>query len=350
MIIVILIILLRVISVNKVQSGEKPTKSSNFDVVKEIDLPASTTASWSRDGKFLSILSDGAATVTVWSTDTWKMISKFHRTGGDQTRCLFFSNDNNIITALAPNSSDEQKYYLALWDKDDGHLIRKIEKPIINGAYDKLQTGDCDLSRDAKLFAVSSVSGSGITIYSTDDWRVLKYEEMLDPPMQRSVVKSIRFFHSSNKIAVMTFGELFIINLDKSEKISPILRNKYDATPFSHLSIKEDDSKIAIGLNYHMWPGKAGPSVIIFDINENELSTEFATGLSGVTAIRWCCRDSAIIIGGVEKRAVKLVGEHGELYDGDILPRERQVTSISSSGELIAVTTTSRVIILMKRN
>jgi WD40 repeat protein len=141
-----------------VQQNEKIREIARLSTQKSIDA-----VEWSPNGKYLAALSNYGSIITIWDTQTWKIVNEFKLYG----KCHFslylgFLTNNTVITAAPIGQYPDQKYddlskyfNLVEWDIYTGKLLRYLPNEPVHrsSSVHKVAMEKFTISNDHSLIA-----------------------------------------------------------------------------------------------------------------------------------------------------------------------------------------------------
>lgn len=187
--------------------------ASPFKIVKRLSWPSNATdVAWSPDGLKLATLSEYGTIVTIWDASDWQIVREFRRnSGGDGLNNLIWLPNGQILTRAPPNTGEQGRYSLNLWNVESGTLAKNIVGPTDENSLKFNHAMKFAASKDGSTVAMTNARAlRQVFLLDAQTWAVKATLTLNQIPTALS-------FGADNLLAVgATGGELSLFDLTQN--------------------------------------------------------------------------------------------------------------------------------------
>lgn len=182
---------------------------------------------WSPDGRMLASYSNFGGLISLWNVDGTHIRDIERRGTYVQNSILFVSGGRQLLTPATINSREDNQFAFTLWNVETGAAERNILSP--GESWKDSRVVAFALSPDGRtVAAISNASNGPVTVYSTEDWSILRNSPisaphpgatLVGPPLVApSMPTSVAFSPDSSLLAVgLLTGNVAFLNLRQSD-------------------------------------------------------------------------------------------------------------------------------------
>jgi WD40 repeat protein len=224
--------LLGVVIVATIIATQLTWPSSHFNgsapslkVMQRLSWPPNVTGlAWSPDGSKLASFSSYTTVVTIWDASSWQIIREFRRNSGGYGGNAFIWLPNGLISAPAtPQSPDEARFSLSLWDPETGTLVKSVVGPTDEKSLKNNHASTMAVSNDGNTVAIANYAAlHEVFLLNTQTWSV---DKTLTLPPSRGIRHgpAALSFGPHNLLAVgATGGNLYIFDIEQQKLVRTI--------------------------------------------------------------------------------------------------------------------------------
>ena len=267
------------------------TSESSLKIVQRLSRPRNVTGlAWSPDGKKLATFSNYTTVITIWDASDWHIIREFRRNsnGYDGNNFVWLSS-GQILTPAAPQSQEDNRFSLSLWDPESGGLVKNIPGPDGGNTLPLNDAMFFGASEDNATVAMAIFQARGkVFLLDSRTWSIRTTLTL--PQSDNRIDFPNAFSFAAKHLAVGTIsGKLDIFDLASNtlERTITAFPNGL-ATGVESVAYNPDGSLLAAAPSYTLVNiPKIGDPLRVWRTQTGELATTFASDSGTFRQLAW---------------------------------------------------------------